>query len=310
MEKLEISPKEYHETLRFDKTQLPNIEKAGFISGSVISMMRDPFKFLTSGDKKQTAPMEWGSMIDCMWLTPQDFDSSYVVTPKNAPSDLRRFRDSKKPSQDTIDSIKWWDDFEKRNKDKIPISQATYEEAKKAIWMLENHKTARLIHENSEKQCCFSGPNVLGLPGRAKGMMDLVPNINFEWENYVVDLKTTHDISDSGIRSTIYGFEYFMKMKLYIEIINEYERTSGSGDGKRDGALMIFQESSAPYRVKMVEIPFHDLEIGADVICRRVRKMSEISFEKPMESIDYSVKTISMANWMRESILSNESVGA
>ena len=182
-------------------------------------------------------------------------------------------------------------------------------EARRAIWMLENHPVAKEIHSCSEKQCCYFGNSVLGLPGKMKGMTDLVPDENSEFGDAIVDLKTTHDISTYAIRNTMFAFEYFMKMRLYIEIVNEYERESGTGKGERKRAIMIFEESIHPYRVRIVEIPMTDLDLGEFVIRDRVLKMTKIHYEKPMETINTSVSKISMRDWMRESIIENESVG-
>jgi hypothetical protein len=56
--------------------------------------------------------LAFGQALHCAILEPEVFAGSYRFLPKNAPKDLRRFRDADKPSQATLDSIAWWDAWE------------------------------------------------------------------------------------------------------------------------------------------------------------------------------------------------------
>lgn len=66
-------------------------------------------------DEEERANLSFGKAYHCAVLEPEVFAETFVCVPADAPADLRRFRDAKKPSQATLDSIAWWDEFEEMN---------------------------------------------------------------------------------------------------------------------------------------------------------------------------------------------------
>ena len=117
-----LNPLTYHKQL-FDKQKLPHLEDAGPVSASLIGAFSDPLEFFSSKPKERTADMAWGSMVDCAWITPELFKAQFVVLPAKAPrKPTKAQRGAKKPSEDTVKAIEWWDRFEKITEGKQIIS--------------------------------------------------------------------------------------------------------------------------------------------------------------------------------------------
>jgi len=61
---------------------------------------------------EETDAMAWGTLVHTLLLEPDQLPARYVVKPDDAPKkpDARQ-RNAKKPSQETLDAIAWWDNF-------------------------------------------------------------------------------------------------------------------------------------------------------------------------------------------------------
>lgn len=72
------------------------------------------FYYMTEATEADDASPEkdFGKAFHMAFLEPERFDDVYAVMPANAPKDLRRYRDAKKPSLETLESIDWWDNFD------------------------------------------------------------------------------------------------------------------------------------------------------------------------------------------------------
>lgn len=90
------------------------------------------FHYITSEedhDEEEKETLRFGKAFHMAFLEPERFGDVYRVPPKGAPKDLRRFRNAKAPSVETLKSIEWWDAFEEANKDRITLSNKDYEAA-------------------------------------------------------------------------------------------------------------------------------------------------------------------------------------
>ena len=75
------------------------------------------FYYITEAaeDEDATKEKDFGKAFHMAFLEPDRFDDVYAVMPQDAPADMRRFRDAKKPSTATLASIDWWDNFAAKN---------------------------------------------------------------------------------------------------------------------------------------------------------------------------------------------------
>jgi hypothetical protein len=296
MKNIQIKPQDYHRH-GFDRSKLPNLASAGYISASLLSEVRKPIKFLSGAPKEQTDSMAWGTLVDCLWTTPELFQEYYVTLPEDAPRrPTPAQKEAKKPSDETVRTVAWWRDWEAKAEGKILVPADTLADAKKATAMLEMHPVAREIKACSLRQITLMGaaPEYLSLPEgcKAKAMIDLMP-IEGPWKDAIVDLKTTNNISEKGMHDAMFDFDYVMKMAFY-SIMAE-----AAGYGKRDKAILIWSGKNAPYEVVVREIV--DLQLGKAVVLKRIEKLKKMMPNDIAPYIDTEVRPMPLKDWAIES---------
>jgi len=268
---------------RFDKTKLPDLDSAGFLSASTLSKAGDMFKFMSLDDTPPTSDMAWGSLVDLMWLTPEDWDDHVVLIPKDAPKRPTKTQiESPRPTAIALERINYWKSFDEKCFGKMAIAQPLKEEVEKAVSNLEAHPLSKHIKKSSEAQVILEGDSDELHPGsksiKVKAMMDLLPkngtlNVNekeIDLETCVVDLKQTNDISMFGMKKAMRTFEYPLKTKWYLKMLQ------AAGETKRVNAILIFQHSKPPYDIRVIQIDPSDLDRADEEIIRRIDSMRSI----------------------------------
>jgi hypothetical protein len=295
MKNIQIKPQDYHRH-GFDKGKLPNLASAGYISASLLSDVRNPIKFLSDVRKQETDAMQWGTLVDCLWTTPELFDEYYACLPDNAPRrPTEAQKNAKSPSVSSIQSIAWWEKWERESANKINIAPDVLGAAKKAVRMLDMHPVAAEIKACSLRQITLMGPAPaeLGLPEgcKAKSMLDLLPTEG-PWSNAIVDLKTTNYISETQMHGAMFDFDYVTKMAFY-SIMAE-----AAGYGKRDRAILIWSGKQAPYEVVVREIV--DLEFGKQIVKKRIQKLMAMKPGDITPYIETEIKPMPLRDWAIE----------
>ena len=295
----------YHQQ-RFNPKLLPDLVNAGPVSASILFEARNPIKFLKGMRKKKTEDMQWGSMVDMLWLTPKDWENHFCELPEDAPKKPSIVQlNAKKPSQATIDAIAWWDIWNKNNIGKSVITKEVLYTVREARDMLDAHPIAREIWENSDKQTIFQGviPEPCSVKNvQAKAMLDLLPrtgkieieNKIYPLDDCIVDLKQCHNVSEYGMKNAIMQFEYHMKMAWYRRIVQAYEQKT------RPHTILIFQNKYPPHDVHVRIIDPKDMEDGARLVQQRLDSLSKLDHRDIRPLFDLEVKTISLTKWMRE----------
>jgi hypothetical protein len=297
MKRFPLTPTEYHK-LAFAPSLLPDVAKAGYISASLLTKMRDPLSFLLgNGEVKQTAAMKWGSLIDCLWTTPELFNQEYIILPENAPQKpTDAMLNAAKPSPASLERQAWWNDFNRRSENKTTVAHDEHRDALSAVSMLNQNTLAREIWQASEKQVALVGNNPI-LPGtKAKCLFDLLP-MGGPFVDAIVDLKETNDVSERGLVNTMHNFDYVMKLAFY-GILAE-----AAGFGPRSRGILIWQNSSYPYDVHTREIDPKDMAIGRQVAINRCNTLTKLDARRLEQHFDVELKTLSMPDWSRNSHL-------
>ena len=299
MQRHHLSPSQYH-ALTFNPAKLPDLVAAGPVSASVLSKSRNPLVFLLSINKvhSPTADMEWGSLIDVMWTTPELFGREYVVLPPDAPQrPTDAMLAAAKPSQNSLDRQRWWAEFEAVSRNKKVITADLHNEARAAINMLNRNPLALELWQASEKQVALVGDSPI-LPGtQAKCLFDLLPTAG-PFVDAIVDLKETNDVSAYGMVKTTHTFDYVTKMGYY-GILAE-----AAGFGPRPRGILIWQCSSFPYDVHVREIDPADMRIGRQTAINRVNALSKLDPARLERHFDTQLSTLSLNDWQRTQMLS------
>jgi hypothetical protein len=208
--------------------------------------------------------MTWGSLVDCLITSPEDFDAQFSVSPFDS------FR--------TKEAKEW-----KAAKIKSGVDIVTddlIEQAKIAADVLKNiHPVSKEIIAKSKKQVVLmkrikhpASENAINL----KALLDFAP----EGVDYLADLKTTADFSPSGFSKTIGKYGYHVQASHYLSMWNML-----NPDDQRTRFKIVWQDSKPPYEVAVTEIPESDIADGADIFNYLLGKiiMAGDSDEWPMK---------------------------
>jgi hypothetical protein len=237
----------------------------------------NPHKWRFGPATLQTTSMAWGSLVDCLTLTPSAFDRDFVISPYD------EYR---------TNEAKAWRDAQT----KTVVKQAEYDEALKASEAIWNHSIAAGVLENSTRQASVIADAVEPVTGeafRAKCRLDIVPDAKSEYQDWLFDLKTSQSLHK--IESTIADFGYHVQAAFYLDLYN-----SKAAD-KRSRWGFIWQESEDPYEVAVVELAQPDIHAGREwyqralaIWCRCERDQS---WPSPWED---EIKVVSRPAWARK----------
>lgn len=253
MNSLEILPSQYHSELRLDRSDIFSPES--WLSKSAVFELYQSSLYKWRYFPKQFAPtpsMAWGSLVDTIITAPDDLHTEFAISP------FETYR--------TKEAREWKADMIAANK--TIVDPELIDEAHKAVDVLKGkHKYSASIIEKSRTQVMLL--NKITHPAvdkdvQLKGLVDLAP----EGEPYLVDLKTTNDISPGGIAKAMSRFGYNVQAALYLQLWNSLHPHD-----QRDRFQFIFQESSAPYEVVPVEMPATDIADGADMFNHLLTKL-------------------------------------
>ena len=260
-------------------------------------------------EEPPTDSMTWGSMVDMLWLTPDDWDNYYIRLPAQAPkrpsAAQLKARDKGTASESSLVAISFWENWERQALGKTTYDSTLMEKVRKSVNMLNMHPQAQYIYEHSDKQIVLQGdiPGNCLQEGKAKCMIDLLPRdgelwtedgTSLELNECVVDLKTSHNVSEHGMRTAIHTFEYFMKMAWYLRMLQ------AAGETQRDKAILIFQNSKHPRDVHVRIIDPEDLEAGAVLAQQRLDHLCQLNPENIYPLFDNEFKVISRESWMKK----------
>lgn len=234
-----MSNDEYHAHPAFSSSQLKDLLRsaAHFYVNSITREVK----------KEATAAMDLGTLVHTLFLEPDAFESEYQLMPEDAPARPTSAQiNAKKPSDETIARIAWWQQFEENTAGKQIISLADYETA---IAMAEKLRTLSMysVMQNNpgmpEASIFFTDP-IYGLQLRIRPDWHIPPCDAFP-NGLIIDLKTTDDARPHAFSNTCDKFCYDLSAAMYQEGFQEYYQT----DEKPDFIFLV-AERKAPFNVK------------------------------------------------------------
>jgi hypothetical protein len=109
------------------------IKKEINLSYSALSAFRkSPQEFINYKFRtfESTPAMEFGSLVHCMVLEPEKLEKRYVRVPNDAPKRPTSVQlNAKKPSEETLKAIEFWNQFNSENENKTIISKSDFYDA-------------------------------------------------------------------------------------------------------------------------------------------------------------------------------------
>tara|TARA_R110000765_G_scaffold414795_1_gene515508 strand:- start:3169 stop:4044 length:876 start_codon:yes stop_codon:yes gene_type:complete len=242
MNTLEVLPSQYHSALGLDRGDIFNPDS--YLSKSTIWELYQSSLFKWRNYPRQFKPtpaMSWGSLVDCLVTSPDDFENQFVMSP----FDSFRTKEAKQWKEDCTQDI-------------VTVDMVAKAKGAAAI-LTGGHKVAAEIIERSQTQVVLL--NKIQHPAsektvNMKALLDFAP----EGVDYLADLKTCHDFTANGFEKAIGNYGYHVQAAHYLSMWNMQHP-----DDQRDRFLIIWQDSAAPYEVAVTEIPGADIADGADL---------------------------------------------
>lgn len=164
-------------------------------------------------ERKKSRNMVIGSAVHALYLEGRaKYEQRYVVVPADAPArPTRRQVEAKKPSEDTIKAIEWWNAFDTANacKETLTVDEAvTVEGCCKALPLDPRIQKRRMFQGKKEVTIIYTDA-LTGI--RCKSRLDCLND-----DGCIDDLKTTADASEYGFSKSIAKFGYYAQAGSYI----------------------------------------------------------------------------------------------
>lgn len=213
---------------------------AGFVIGS--SALRDfascPARWLAGYEAPESEAKRYGSLLDCLALTPGQFDKRYAVQP----SHYTRDGEKKEWRNDLrIKDVKEWAEA---NVGKILVKADSIEEATGAIQAMRNDETIANWFDVSDRQVWIGGlwedKDGVRIPVRA--LIDFVPRLDSEFAKCLGDLKTTRNAALLVWSRFCYQMGYHVQAAFHTDL---YVAATGED---RNTWCFVLSENYAPWQ--------------------------------------------------------------
>lgn len=230
-----MNPAEYHA-----RKTLYTVSKS-----SICDFASSParFKFAyDSGEKKQTDALAWGSLVDCLFLTPELVSKTYSITSSELSKNSNAYKKMRSSTEEGGRTL---------------IDARIFDEASRAVKILKNFASDNgiVVGENYDSQVAMSyDVEVEGVKLELCGMADLFPKS----PGNMVDLKTTafNIADDEELRRNIWKCRYHVQASVYASIANAINPDFIKGFN------LLMQESKPPYQCRLVLFTEGELMAG------------------------------------------------
>ncbi len=207
----------------------------------------------SSGDDEQTDSMAWGSMLDCLILTPEQFPNRYRVCPSTYP-------DSKTGEQKPWN---WNANYCKQFRDDVaPAECIKHDDADALIVaksaLMANDEIAAYL-ACSQRQVMVTADwqdEATGIMIPVRILIDALPDDSIDdFRKTIGDLKSTISAQPDKWKRHLFDYDLYVQAALYIDVVNAI-----TGEDRCDFRHII-QESRAPYETatRIVSQDFIDM---------------------------------------------------
>ena len=224
--------------------------ETGPISNSQLKdfVNKGPLAWRYSEPKKTSSAMAWGSLVDSLLFTPGNED--FVFKEKNP----HLSADGRALSR----AAKLWES-DQILEAKTIVKEADFDAAEIAIERLKQTPASAKILEGADYQVGLVFTPNHGIP--TKGLVDVLPH-ELDSDDCIADLKTTaaNLYSDNDLARQCAKWGYHVQAALYLYLYNKIT------SDYRNRWKIIWQNSSAPYEVRVTELPQEWIDKGKEYI--------------------------------------------
>jgi len=229
----------------------PDFDKRPLSASSLKAFQKSPQHFIEyrTTRKAPTPAMAFGNILDCLILTPDDYEKKFVVMPEDIKKPTSAQAGAAKPSLKTLDQIAKYDTWTNENRGKTWIEQDDYDLASfLADKTFKNEKAAELLSRVSRTQDKLDWVDpITGLP--------LIGFKDATGDTFILDLKSAADGSPEGFQSAAYKLGYHIQTGTYLEAEKVLFH-------KYPDFFHLVVETVAPYNISVFKADADFIELG------------------------------------------------
>lgn len=274
------------------------------ISASFLERLKNPYEAYHA-PRKESSVFDKGSLIDCLWLTPDEFTSRFMIEPENVPRKPTPAQiNAAKPSPETVKQIAEWAAYQQRCSGRTIIGKEMYENAQRIIEALNNHPDADEVRKVSEPQVMAVAPLLhSGKTYTRKVLVDMVPDDRSAYGDALFDLKIWNVIEDEDIMRRTANWDIHMRAAFYLDTYNAAVlETNPSMPLRHRYVLLIAHWDTG--EVKMVDFHYDDLEDGRHLYMSRLESLKRYREQGcPRYGTNRGIRTLRLPAWKRSAFL-------
>lgn len=246
---------------------------------------RCPRRWLRGVPDKPTNASEWGSLIDCLALTPTRFSERYVIAPATYPAKGKKKDDpvEDKPWNWNADYCKEW---RANQNGATVIKEDEASRAQLALHRLFEDDEIKALFAVSKKQVQVNVEWHDEPTGRVvpfKCLIDLMPDPTSEFGDMLADLKTTGNADYREWCRTIYREGYFYQAAVYLAAVN-----AATGLDYKTFSHVI-QESDEPFETTIRMMSAEFVTIGRNDFTNDMREYCRSLASKHFRGLDRQI---------------------
>lgn len=243
--------------------------------------------WVDGAEQDDTPALIFGRALHCRILEPDVFAQTYIAETKHP---FRRVtdaqRNAKKPSDETLRAVEYWNAWEKTAAGKIELSpdDSRRVEAMREAIVIHPIAGALFAGGAAEQVCVWTDP-ATGL--LCKSRMDYWRGDIF----VVTDLKSTEDASPAGFARSVAGYRYHVQEAHYSDGVDSL------GGNEPASFLFVAQEKRAPYAVAVYQLDREAVALGREIRARNMDALNECLKTDVWPAYPPNITPLSMPAW-------------
>lgn len=229
-----------------------------FISPSSLKTFAEcPARWKAGYAPPESDAKDWGSLLDCALLTPNDMGKRFACKPKTYPADGKK---GEPPTEKPFNANSTWcKEWMAKQGDLQIVSHSELDAVENAVKRLLADETIATYHAASEKQVHVAGEWLdknTGLIIPVQCLIDFVPRKDSEFQKSLGDLKSTRNAGQHAFGRWCYTAGYHIQAAFDLALF-----TAATGEDRTDW-IFIVQENYAPFETGRRLLSQDFLDIG------------------------------------------------
>lgn len=186
-------------------------------------ILRNAQRWVKGYQSPPSKAKEFGTLFDCLLLTPKQWPKRFAVLPADAPKKPTKSQlNAAKPSPKTVEDIKWWENWTRLNPGQI-VNQETNGAVHAALNRIREDALIADLIDSSKHSVMLVAEwrDATGIVVPMKALIDIVPRGDHPLVgNSLWDLKTTQNASPRSFRMDAQKYGYALQGAFYRDLWN------------------------------------------------------------------------------------------